>query len=649
MGVLSPLFLVAGLAIGIPVFLHLFYRQKTRRLSFPALRYLVRTEREHAKEIRLRQLLLLLIRVLALLLLVGAGARLFIEGRGSSHPPTAVALIVDNSMSSGLVVGESRALEELKGIALATLSTSSNEDQFWVIKAGEPWVPLFPVGTSEAERMVEEIETSDARGDLAASLERAAGILRTVDLEHREIHLISDLQASAFPVRGERSAGDIPVVVWSPGQDHSKNRAITGISVGGGLPPLEGDNTEVTVHALEDSDDSTYLSVRLIINEQIRGVTQIPPGSATSTTIAANPRGWVRGYADADPDALRMDDRRFFAFHSRSSPKIAISGDLGFFATEAISVLESANRLMSVSPRDAELLITGMGADLDVIPVSAAVLVTPPSDPTLLPGLNRRLAEAGIPWRYSAHSRTGSAVLQGSNLPEPLENIRVGGWYNLMLPDDVDTPYQVLAEVSNNVWAVQVMDTRRRPYLLIASALDVSSTSLPVTTGMIRFIEWVANDWTGTGNSRIDHEAGQELSAPRGATHVRFPDGEIFEIDGSRMVRGTKEVGFYDFLDSDAILDVVAVNSPIAESRLEKLSPDAILEQVGEKVQLASDMEEWSQEIFRQRQGPELWWPLLFLAISLLIAESLIASAGQVKTRTTQLDTPPNPTLDAST
>ena len=59
MGFLNPLFLFAGLAIGVPVFLHLFHRQKTRRLSFPALRYLERTEREHAREIRIRQLLLL--------------------------------------------------------------------------------------------------------------------------------------------------------------------------------------------------------------------------------------------------------------------------------------------------------------------------------------------------------------------------------------------------------------------------------------------------------------------------------------------------------------------------------------------------------------------------------------------------------------
>ena len=63
MGALTPLFLAAGIAIGVPIYLHLFHRHETRRVSFPALRYLERTEREHARQIRFRQLVLLVIRV----------------------------------------------------------------------------------------------------------------------------------------------------------------------------------------------------------------------------------------------------------------------------------------------------------------------------------------------------------------------------------------------------------------------------------------------------------------------------------------------------------------------------------------------------------------------------------------------------------
>ncbi len=84
MAALNPLFLAAGVAVAVPIILHLFHRHETRRFSFPALRYLERTEREHAREIRLRQLLLLLTRVAILLLVVGAGARLIFAGLGGA-------------------------------------------------------------------------------------------------------------------------------------------------------------------------------------------------------------------------------------------------------------------------------------------------------------------------------------------------------------------------------------------------------------------------------------------------------------------------------------------------------------------------------------------------------------------------------------
>ena len=67
MGALAPGFLVAALAIGVPLWLHLVHRHETRRITFPALRYLERTERDHAQRIRLRQLLLMVFRVLAIL------------------------------------------------------------------------------------------------------------------------------------------------------------------------------------------------------------------------------------------------------------------------------------------------------------------------------------------------------------------------------------------------------------------------------------------------------------------------------------------------------------------------------------------------------------------------------------------------------
>ena len=633
MGALSPLFLVSVLAVGVPIYLHLFHRHETRRLSFPALRYLERTEREHARQIRLRQLILLVMRVAVLVLLVGAGARLFFNGRGSGHPPTAVVLVIDNSMSSGLVVGEARVLDRLKELAHQTLDGASDEDQFWVVRAGEPWLPALPASAVQAREAVDAIEASDAPGDLTAALERAVALLRTAELERQEIHILSDLQRTAFQRAREAPAGTLPVVAWASGAASTPNHALSGVLVGGGLPPLEGQRTAVTVTALETGDTSR-LPLRVVVNERIRGASTIQPGSATSVVLPPAGAGWVRGYADTDPDALRADDRRYFAYRSRPPPTLAATGDTGMFIDEAISVLESANRVISAGATDAELLISTGGDSLNLLGVEGAALIVPASDPTLLPALNRRLAEAGIPWRYEVRTRSGAAELDGRTLPAPLAGVRVEAWYGLTLATAPTTPTRTLAEVSTDPWAVQGTDAFGRRYLLLASSLDAESTTLPVSTGMLRFVDWAASAWVGRAGSAGELEAGTQLPAPVGATHVRFPSGEEFEIDGTRTVRGTGKAGFYTFFASDTTVSVVVLNTPVDESGLERVSEDELSVVIGSGVVSVDQEEDWAPAVFRTRQGPELWWPLLLAAMALMMIEPLMAAAGRVKVST---------------
>jgi hypothetical protein len=635
MGALTPLFLAAGIAIGVPIYLHLFHRHETRRVSFPALRYLERTEREHARQIRFRQLVLLVIRVMVITLLVGAGARLFFNGRGSSHPPTAVVMILDNSMSSGLVVGESRVLDELKSVAHVTLDEASAEDRFWVLRAGEPWLPALPGTAAEARRAIDDIEASDGGGDLSAALRRAGELLRTSPLEHREIHLLSDLQASAFDPAGEVVAGDLAVVTWSPERPESPNHALTDVLVGRGLPPLEGQRTEVTVRAL-DTPDTTRLSVRLVVNERIRGAASVPPGSATSVNLPAAGSGWIRGYADSDPDALRADDRRYFAFRSRPAPRVAVAGDIGLFAGEALSVLESASRVQRVAANQAELLVAGSGAGLAGLNALASALVVPPADPTLLPALNRRLTDAGVPWRYEARPAVGSGLLEGRDLPDPLDGVRISAWYGLRLVGEPRAPSRIVAEVAGEPWGIQVADNNGRSHLLLASALDLASTSLPASADMVRFIDWVASEWAGSGTGRSGYEVGEHLSAPRSATHVRFPRGFTVEIDGTRTVRGTGQAGFYEFLEADTVVGVVALNPPVSESLLRAATEDQLEALLGSNTTRIETESQWSRGIFRARQGPEMWWHLLVAAVVLLVIEALIAAAGRVDTRASE-------------
>jgi hypothetical protein len=630
MGALSPLFLLAGAAVAVPIYLHLFQRHETRRISFPALRYLERTEREHARRIRLRQILLMLTRVAVLLLIVGAGARLFFSGRGASHPPTAVVVVLDNSLSSGLVTGEVRLLDELKQLAYRTFDQATSEDRFWVIRAGEPWAPAIPGTAAEARAAVEATEASDAAGDLSAALVRATRLLEASSMAEREIHLLSDLQATAFTASSASPADEVPVVVWDGGDQGTVNRAITRVALGGGLPPLEGQRTEVTVTALPSlsEDDTAHVPVRLVVDERIRGAATLPPGAQTSIALPASGSGWVQGYADADPDALRADDRRFFAFRSRPAPEVAVAGDPGIFVTEALAVLEGAGRIRRAQAAPV-VLFSDAGQGLGNRRADEAVLVVPPADATLLPAVNRSLAEAGIPWRLEVSAQIGEVDLRGDALPVPLAQVRIRTRYTLRLEGDPPGPTHTVAEADGEPWAVEGTDADGRRYLLIGSPLDAVGTSLPVSTGMLRFVDWVASEWSGAGTSPPELETGMHLSAPSAATHVRFPGGSEHEIDGTRTVRGTGEAGIYTFLAQDSVVSMASLNPPASESRLARLERADLPDRIGPEVTRVDREGSWAGAVFRARQGPELWRPFLIGVVLLLVLEAVMASSGE--------------------
>src|SRR5215471_6865445 len=63
MSLLAPLYLFLGAAALVPLLIHLLRRRIGTRIDFPAARYLARAEQEHSRSLRLRNILLMLLRV----------------------------------------------------------------------------------------------------------------------------------------------------------------------------------------------------------------------------------------------------------------------------------------------------------------------------------------------------------------------------------------------------------------------------------------------------------------------------------------------------------------------------------------------------------------------------------------------------------
>src|SRR2546425_4743634 len=105
---LHPVALVGLAAAAIPALLHLLERRVPPEAEFPPLRYLSEAERQSARRLKLRHLLLLLLRTALIAFVVLAAARPLFPTQasgGSLHEPTALVLILDNSASSGRVGG----------------------------------------------------------------------------------------------------------------------------------------------------------------------------------------------------------------------------------------------------------------------------------------------------------------------------------------------------------------------------------------------------------------------------------------------------------------------------------------------------------------------------------------------------------------
>jgi hypothetical protein len=636
MGFLSPLLLALGAAVAVPIILHLFQRHQGPRVIFPALRYLRRAEKESARKIKLRQLLLMLLRAAAIVLLALAAARPFARGAGSEHQPTAVVIVLDNSLSSGIVRGDRRLLDELEDLALASLAAAGPDDRFWLIRAGAPWEPALagdPLRT--AERVRETLPTAGA-ADLTASLAHARALLAAgAEGRATEIHLLSDLQRTNLGAALEEGGGGPPVIVYSPDEEPPPNRAVTGVEVAGGFEPIEGERSTVAIRVEGGAGfgAADSVAVRLNLDGRIVAAGWATPGSAAVLPFPQRPAGIVAGWAETDADALRADDRRYFSLRIRPAPAVAVRGELTF-VDDAFAVMERAGRLRRAFGGEAEVVFLPGAEGLESVGAATAVIL-PPESALELPAANRRLGAAGLPWRFGAASAEGEArftLEEGTDeLLQTLDRVRLTEVYPLENEGSAPGDSVLLALSDGTPWAVRGERANGSSYIVLGSPLSANATTLPTSAAMVPLLDRVIGVWASARAIDGAFAPGAEAPLPPGTTAVLRPDEVEERVDASAHYPLGGEPGIYRAMAGDSTLAVFAVNPPAWESELAQAGAGELASLLGGwSVATADDQDEWASEVYRERLGREIWRPLLLLALVLLLVEATIAAAGRL-------------------
>ena len=205
MNFLSPAFLAGLAALAIPVIIHLINRDKRVVVQFPSLMFLHKIPYRSIRRQKIRHLLLLLLRCLALLLFVAAFARPWFErsrhAGAASSGAREVVILVDRSYSMGYGDRWNKALDRARDIIGAI---SANDRATVVFFANEPAAATEP--TADRSRLANALETARLSSEAtryAPAIKMAGDIVGGSNLPRKDIVLISDFQKTGWAKREE--------------------------------------------------------------------------------------------------------------------------------------------------------------------------------------------------------------------------------------------------------------------------------------------------------------------------------------------------------------------------------------------------------------------------------------------------------------
>lgn len=233
---MNPLMLTGLVVLAIPVAIHLAMRTRPRQMMFPALRFVEQSHRASSGMLKLKQWLLLALRMAALGLFVLLLARPLSRRNVVAAPddlervPAAAVLCLDNSPSMGYRLGGFTRLEEAKRKAAAIVGRLPPRSRYAVVDLTSAGPGQSLEGESgRALQAIERVELSSLSGSAAGMLRTAENLLAPATEARREIYLFTDMTEGAWrdlPPGTFSQYPGVPVYVIDVGVEENLNLAL---------------------------------------------------------------------------------------------------------------------------------------------------------------------------------------------------------------------------------------------------------------------------------------------------------------------------------------------------------------------------------------------------------------------------------------
>lgn len=314
MSFLSPLALIGLALVSLPVVIHLLSRRRAGKLDFPTLRYLRETPSYRLSPRRIRQPLLLALRVLALVLLVLGIARPLLTLRSQSQPLRLILLDASLSMRAQ---GRARAAREE---ARAIINKLAQDERAAVISFSSE-ATVLAATTSDRQALlaaVERYQPGSGALDFNKGLAAAAALLEREAPGTALIDLISDFQQTNLAALTEQPS-QLPArtVARAVGAALERNAFLLDEAAGKSETGLQLSAAEIVSAADGRSGARRIWTIDASTGER--------PDILWRTEANGQLTGRIRTLA---PDDFEPDDERFFAFAApRDTRALLIEAD----------------------------------------------------------------------------------------------------------------------------------------------------------------------------------------------------------------------------------------------------------------------------------------------------------------------------------
>ena len=314
-----PAFLAALAVLAIPIIVHLFYFRRFKRVYFTNVRFLKEVKEETSNRQKLRNLLVLLMRCLAIAAMVLAFAQPFIPlSSGMKKGEKAVSVYVDNSFSMGALSKNAPLLELAKQRARDIIGAFGVEDRFQVLTNDFEGRDQRLVSKEDALNRIEEIRIGPASRDLSKVLIRQQQCLNTGKQENKVSFVISDFQQNVSDLSAFKdSLLEVNLVPMRAVQE--RNISVDSVWFESPVQILkEPANLLVKISNRSDEDaEEVRLSLRHDGQSKPVGSLNIPARASKLDTVSFNilHPGWHEAKISVTDYPVQFDDDYYLSFH----------------------------------------------------------------------------------------------------------------------------------------------------------------------------------------------------------------------------------------------------------------------------------------------------------------------------------------------